>query len=331
VNARENEQPRQRRRWWRRLASFLLWYLVPILVGIAALGYIYGALIWHVNPPVVAVEGTSMLPTLRTGDLVFLSPANPNTLKKGDIIAVHVPAQDRTTYALPANVVHRIVRVERSSGQLVFITKGDNNPGNDVFTTAPSNVVGRLRYVVPGVGFFFLFLQSRQGEIFFGAVAVIGLLYFVLGLFDDRRRHLQEAMISVQAVLAETQKLEQELATSQRTSLERSPPSPVDPAPAPDPHLDAAGLESTVPAPVDPAPAPAPDPHLDAAGPESIVPAPVNPPPAPAPAPAPEPEPEPAPGPPLDDKELVGGELIQEVEKPKNKKKNKKKKKKRRE
>lgn len=115
-----------------------------------------------------------MLPTLKTGDLVFLAPADPKTLKTGDIAAVHVPSLDRTTYSLPANVVHRIVRIEHTRAGLLFITKGDNNPGNDVFKTPQGNIVGRLRYVVPGIGFAFLFIQSPQGEIFFVSVALIG-------------------------------------------------------------------------------------------------------------------------------------------------------------
>lgn len=219
MSARANQQPRKLRRWWRRLYSVLLWYLVPCLVGCAALAYIYGAVVWHVNPPVVAVEGTSMLPTLRTGEIVFLAPADPSTLKTGDIIAVRVPTQDRTTYSLPANVVHRIVRVEHTKSGLLFITKGDNNSGNDVFTTPAANVVGRLRYVVPGIGFVFLFIQSPQGEIFFASVALIGLLYYLYGVFDDRRAVAQNTMEStvqtMQAVLAEAKKFEQRAAVYQ--------------------------------------------------------------------------------------------------------------------
>ena len=249
MSAQDSKQTERPRRLWRRAASFVLWYLVPVLLGIAALGYIYGALIWHVNPPVVAVQGTSMLPTLRTGDLVFLSPPDPRTLKKGDIIAVRVPAQDRSTYALPANVVHRIVRVEHSLGQLIFITKGDNNSGNDVFTSTSGDVVGRLRFVVPEAGLFFLFLKSRSGEIFFGAVALIGLLYFVLGMFDERRAHLQDAVNSVQAVLAETQKLEQVVAMSQRSPTDVLALPPPDPVPASDSvhSLEPISLPESVP------------------------------------------------------------------------------------
>ncbi|MHB1087993.1 MAG: signal peptidase I [Acidimicrobiales bacterium] len=205
MSRRANEGPDRPRNWWRRLGAFLVWYLLPGLIVLAALGYTYAALIWHVNPPVVAVQGTSMLPTLKTGELVFLAPPDPSTLKKGDIIAVRVSAQQRTTYDLPANVVHRIVRIEHISTGLLFITKGDNNSGNDVFTTPAANVAGRLKFVVPALGYAFLFGQSREGVIFFVAVAVIGLLYYLFGLIDDRRRVTRDTVRSMQAMLAEAQ------------------------------------------------------------------------------------------------------------------------------
>ena len=219
-------------RLWRRAFSLVLWYLIPSVIALAAIAYTYGALVWHVNPPAVAVEGTSMLPTLHTGELVFLAPANPATLKKGEIIAVRVPTQSRTQYGLPANVVHRIVRIEHTSSGLVFITKGDNNPGNDVFTTSPGNIVGRLRYVVPGVGFAFLFIQSRAGEITLGALALVGLLYYFFGLLEERRATTREALGALEAALIETQKFEEKMAQlrpplvepAQITRMEATPP-----------------------------------------------------------------------------------------------------------
>ena len=205
MSRRDTEGPGRPRSWRRRLGAVVAWYLIPGLLVLSALGYTYVALIMHVNPPVVAVEGTSMLPTLKTGELVFLAPADPKTLKKGDIIAVRVPAQQRATYSLPANVVHRIVRIEHISTGLLFITKGDNNTGNDVFTTPAGNVTGRLKFVVPALGYAFLFAQSIEGEIFFGAVAVIGLLYYLFGLIDDRRSATRDTILSMRAMLAEAQ------------------------------------------------------------------------------------------------------------------------------
>jgi len=207
-NTHEDAQVSSPRERQRNLFSLLLWYLIPSLIIVGALGYIFSATVLHVNPPIVPVEGVSMHPTLVTGDLVFLEKANPSALKVGNIIAVHVPQVDRTNYGLPANVVHRIVRIEHSTNGLLFITKGDANSGADVFQTRPGDVIGKLRYAVPGLGYPFLFVQSRQGEMFLGAAALLGLLYFLFGLFDDRRAYVEGTMRTMQAVLAETERLE---------------------------------------------------------------------------------------------------------------------------
>lgn len=205
--APESRPPRRRRRK-RHIVSLIVWYFVPSLIGVGALGYVFGSYVLHVNPPVVPVEGLSMRPVLHTGDLVLLQHVDPSKLRKGDIIAVRVPPTDRSQYGLPANVVHRIVRIEHTSTGLEFITKGDANVGNDVFVTRPGNVIGELRFVVPDLGYPVLFAQSRQGEIFLGAAALVGLLYLMFGLLDERRAYVEGTMLTMQAVLEETERLE---------------------------------------------------------------------------------------------------------------------------
>jgi len=194
--------------------SAVLWYFVPLVVAVVAVAYIYAAMILHVNPPVVPVQGVSMQPTLKTGDLVVLSAADPSTLKRGDVIAVHISQTDQSTYGVPANVVHRIVKIEHGTEGLVFITKGDNNSGPDVFHTQAAAVVGRVKYTVPYAGLPILFVQSKQGKIFLGAAVLVGLLYFAFGMIDERRAHLKGTIVTMQAVLNEVEKLEKGLANS---------------------------------------------------------------------------------------------------------------------
>ena len=54
------------------------------------------------------------------GDILFIVKADPNKLKIGDIIAFNAG-----TGGTP--VIHRIVKIENDSGQLIFSTMGDNN------------------------------------------------------------------------------------------------------------------------------------------------------------------------------------------------------------
>jgi signal peptidase len=203
MSRRASEGPDRSQGRWRRFAASVLLYSIPVILVISAAGYTYAALIWHVNPPVVAVQGSSMTPSLKAGDLVFLAPAHPSTLKKGDIIAVRVPTPARVTYGMAANVVRRIVRVEHRSQGLLFVTRADHSSGNDVFTTPSHNIVGRLKFVVPALGYAFVFAQSIEGVIFFVAVVVVGLLYYVFGVIDDRRRTARDAASRAKAALSE--------------------------------------------------------------------------------------------------------------------------------
>jgi len=191
----------------RKGASGLLWYGLPAVALASVAAYILAAIVLHANPPVVPIEGVSMRPTLRSGELVFLEGVDPNRIHKGEIIAVNVPKEARQKYNLPSHVIHRVVKIERTASGLVFQTKGDANAGADVFTVHGDEVVGRMTGHVAGLGYPLLFFRSTQGKILLGAVVVIVLLYFLLGLLEERQATVQGTALGLQAVLVETREL----------------------------------------------------------------------------------------------------------------------------
>lgn len=197
----------------RRAGLGVLWYVVPAFAVLAVSAYVVGAVVWHANPPVVPVWGVSMRPTLQPGDLVFLKGVNPRTLRKGDIIAFHVPKSSQSQYRLPGELVHRILKIKPSPAGLIFQTKGDANSGQDVFVIHSGDIVGRLVARAPGLGYPLLFFRSRQGEIFLGAAVLIGILYFLIGMFEERRVYAEGTARGLQTVLAETSELKEALAT----------------------------------------------------------------------------------------------------------------------
>jgi signal peptidase I len=93
------------------------------------------------------VSGTSMLPTLETGDLVVIEHVPASSIQVGDIIVYNPPCASEGF-----SVIHRVVNIT-SSGS--FITKGDNNPGTDQAEgiadgpVNPSCVQGVVVFVVP--------------------------------------------------------------------------------------------------------------------------------------------------------------------------------------
>ena len=77
------------------------------------------------------VNGRSMLPLIRPGDIVVVEPVSPTKLRHGDIVAVR-RADDIVT--------HRLM-TPTDNGQV--ITKGDNMRGSDA-PRAVTQVVGRI-------------------------------------------------------------------------------------------------------------------------------------------------------------------------------------------
>src|SRR3989449_6347405 len=128
--------------------------------------------------PVAVVSGSSMVPALHNGDLVFYTaPHGP--VKNGTII---VFVQGETGSAsldslLKPIVIHRVVGFGyEPDGSLYYETKGDNNAGTDPFVTPASSILGVDSAAVPYAGLPIQFLQSAYGMI--TVVAAMSLFFF---------------------------------------------------------------------------------------------------------------------------------------------------------
>lgn len=208
-----------------RIGSFVLWYALPALVVVAVGAYIYGATVGQANPPAVPVEGASMRPTLVTGDLVILKGVDPRKLRKGDVIGFRVPTQVRQEFGLPAEMLHRIIKVGHDSLGRFFVTKGDGNATKDGFVTRPDAVIGEMVTKVPGLGYPLLFFRSRQGEIFLAACVLVAISYFLIGVVEERRIYAEETSWTMETLLSDTRELKDVLTTAHTLT---APPPKVD-------------------------------------------------------------------------------------------------------
>ncbi|HIQ23939.1 MAG TPA: signal peptidase I [Pyrodictium delaneyi] len=79
-----------------------------------------------ISTPLVVVEGYSMLPTLYNGDIVIVYKPSPYDIKVGDILVYHSLRGEL--------VIHRVIKINSGPGckPLCYVTKGDNNPVDDV-------------------------------------------------------------------------------------------------------------------------------------------------------------------------------------------------------
>jgi len=141
------------------LAVGLVWFLQfrPAFLGGPA-GYIL-------------VSGTSMAPTLHTGDLA-LARQQP-AYHEGDIVAFRVPEGQPGEGRI---IIHRIVGGTPEEG---YIVQGDNKKAPDPWRPTANDIVGRMWFSVPRGGLYVLFLRQ---PIALGAVAgLLGMLLVLSG------------------------------------------------------------------------------------------------------------------------------------------------------
>ncbi len=89
----------------------------------------------------VRVLGTSMRPTLRSGDVVLLEPVEVRSLRFGDLVAVRTAGEGGARV-----VIHRLVRAARTGERPLLWLKGDGLGQIDPFGAASGDrLLGRVR------------------------------------------------------------------------------------------------------------------------------------------------------------------------------------------
>lgn len=137
--------------------------LIILLMVIAVLTYIAPHFGWRAD----AVLSGSMEPELKTGSVVITQAVDPETIAVGDIITF------RPTTVGENLISHRVVSIGRNS-PLYFNTKGDANENADPFIVPAQNLVGRICFHIPYVGYAAQFIKTPWG--LFLALIIPGLL-----------------------------------------------------------------------------------------------------------------------------------------------------------
>ena len=190
---------RSRRGRW--TVADVFWLAAPIIAFGLIIAYFVASAALGTTPPFSVVHGQSMRPAFAPGDLVVIRGVAAHEVGVGDVISIVPPLDEQEEKGLPSEIVHRVVEVEGSEGQPVFITRGDNNSGDDAFRTFPANVRGEVVYRVPGLGFPLLFFRSQQGKIFAIAAGLALIGYFLISAIE--RRQEAAALENPRAIIEE--------------------------------------------------------------------------------------------------------------------------------
>lgn len=123
------------------------------------------------------IMSSSMEPALSVGSLVYVKPCSDLAeIQAGDMIAF----QSGDAY-----VTHRAIDVDREHEMIT--TKGDANLVNDATPVSLQNIIGKVFFHVPYIGYVLMAGQSKEGRIVIGLVivAILGLLFVVNILVAD--------------------------------------------------------------------------------------------------------------------------------------------------
>ena len=125
-----------------------------------------------------SIQTESMYPVLKPGDLIFdTAIEKPEDLQKGDIITYWTVINGERVLN-----THKIHEIYDGGGYLIFETKGEANTVVDSLTVHESEVVGKYKFRVEGLGKVFDYLQDSTGFLVVVVVAVA--VAIVLALID---------------------------------------------------------------------------------------------------------------------------------------------------
>jgi signal peptidase len=180
--AASSEKPE--RSLWGYIRIGLTWGLVAVVAGLGAVTLVVPA---AVGATPLAVLTPSMEPTLPVGTLVVVKPTPVQEIRLGDVITYQIKPGE------PAVVTHRVVEVRSiSTGEIQFLTKGDNNDATDPTVVTAPQLKGRVWYSVPLAGFISMAVGASLGPVVVPLVGVLLLGYagytVISGVASSKRK-----------------------------------------------------------------------------------------------------------------------------------------------
>ena len=122
-----------------------------------------------------AVISGSMEPNIHVGSIVYAKEADFNDLKVDDIISYQLSSDTMVT--------HRIVSIDNEKQTVV--TKGDANDVEDSAPVSKENIIGKVAFSIPLLGYISLNVKTPLGILVIcGIVAVLILLNFLPDVFE---------------------------------------------------------------------------------------------------------------------------------------------------
>jgi signal peptidase I len=129
--------------------SFPAGWIVTTLAAVVIAWFAVG--VFPFQPSVIPTG--SMMPVINPGDVVIVAKTSGSQVKLGDIIEYRNPREN-------VNIVHRVIEVRGEGEQKIFVAKGDNNNAPDIDPVPQQNVIGKVVFNVPKLGWISLVIKN---------------------------------------------------------------------------------------------------------------------------------------------------------------------------
>jgi len=137
------------------------------------------------NIKLFTVQTGSMEPTIRKGSIVIIKPSS--SYIKDDVITVVDPNNSKIS------VTHRIFNIETIDGKTVYVTKGDANNTTDLELRLKENILGKVLFSIPVIGYVISFAKTREGLIILIILpSILIVLSELINIRDETKRLLDE-------------------------------------------------------------------------------------------------------------------------------------------
>jgi signal peptidase len=138
----------------KNIFKFIYYIFIAFIVVVA------GLLIISVFPitgniKFMIVQSGSMTPAIKTGSLVMVKPIDD--YKIGDVITFGPITKTK------APTSHRIYDIKVNEGKIIYITKGDANDTPDTREVPKSEVLGKVLFDIPYLGYAVNFAKKPTG------------------------------------------------------------------------------------------------------------------------------------------------------------------------
>ena len=148
----------------------LNWVGLLLLIAIVIPFVIYAV------PGVIGAEGSyvvlsgSMEPSISTGDVIVVDGVDPTEIEERDVITyLRNDAETPTT--------HRVVGITEQGDELAFVTQGDANDQPDASPVLASQIMGKVVFTIPYIGYVIEFVNTPTG---FVALVIVPFVLLLL-------------------------------------------------------------------------------------------------------------------------------------------------------